>query len=88
MEAVSPYIVIDDNNKFIFCFSYISSYLPLGKYEQNDNEIILNSDNNEKYVFTIDKDKLIFNKDKSSDLKIGGNDTIKDRAVFKLEYVD
>lgn len=56
--------------RFQFCLSpFLSSCLPIGMYEETDDELILKVDNsskNEKYVFKIKGDKYIFDAKQSA----------------------
>ena len=68
----SPTITLQKNERrFQFCLSPLSSYLPIGMYEETDDELILNVDNSskkEKYVFKIKGDKYIFDAKQSAEV--------------------
>jgi hypothetical protein len=73
------YILIEEDHKFKFIRNLATSYLPMGTYSIEGNELTLYVDENESYVFTIEKDQLIF---KSSNVDI--SQFVKKGAVFKL----
>ena len=79
-DPLNPFVSLKENNEFVFVYSSFSSYLPVGTYEINEDNLILNtSDEKYKYIFKIKNDTLVFSKEKSSSLPIG---QIKDGAVF------
>lgn len=73
LDNNSPTITLQKiERRFQFCISpLLSSYLPIGMYEETDEELILNVDNsskNEKYVFKIKGDKYIFDAKQSAEV--------------------
>lgn len=77
LEAMS-WILLEEDNKFQFNRHIALSYLPTGTYSVDGNRLTLHVDENESYVFIIEKDKLIF---ESTNV---ANSLIKEGAVFKL----
>lgn len=74
-----PYVTISDH---IISFSYdlLSSYLPVGSYSIDDGILTMTTDDNKYiYVFQIDGDNLIFQKNKSSSVNL-----IDDRLGVKV----
>lgn len=82
-----PQVTISDDT-FSFAYDLLSSYWPHGTYKVKDNKLILITDDDKfSYVFLIDGDNLIFQKDESAsvrliDSRIGIG--ITDQAVFRL----
>ena len=72
LDNSSPTITLQKiERRFQFCISPLSSYLPMGMYEETDEELILNVDNSskkEKYVFKIKGDKYIFDAKQSAEV--------------------
>ena len=65
----SPYITIEDNNRFSFVYSFLSSYIPMGTYEVKNGKLILSAereDQDEHYVFDITDGKLIYRQSEST----------------------
>jgi len=82
-ESLKPFVNLKENNEFVFVYSAISSYIPVGTYEINQDNLILTTDDGKyEYVFKIKNNTVIFNKE-ASDSYIG--DSLKDGAVFILE---
>ena len=81
-EVMKPTIVLEENNRFIFTFSALSSYLPAGSCEVNSEYLFLKTDDEEyEYVFKMKGDTLIFDAEKSSALPSFTD--IPDGAVFE-----
>ena len=80
-ELPRPYVNLQKDNKFVFTYSLFSSYLPMGTYEITDNQLILKADDN-KYVFGIDGDAIIFNAQSSSKIPFG---EVLDGSIFIKE---
>ncbi len=74
----SSWIILEENNKFIFIRHAATSYVPKGTYSINGNKLILYVSENESYEFTIEEDKLIF--ENSYDIDA----LVKKGTVFKL----
>ena len=72
LDNSSPTITLQKiERRFQFCISPLSSYLPIGMYEETDEELILNVDNSskkEKYVFKIKGDEYIFDAKQSAEV--------------------
>ncbi len=82
-EPVKPNVVLDDNNQFVFNYSVLSSYLPIGTYQIETDQLILKTDDGKyEYIFLIKDNTLIFNKDESSSLQLGD---IADGSVFVIQ---
>ena len=54
-----PNLIIKNKNEFILSISVLSSYIEYGDYKIDNNELILNTQNNDIYVFNINGDNLI-----------------------------
>jgi hypothetical protein len=86
--VILPNVTIS-NNDISFTYDYLSSYLPYGTYTiEGDMLTMITNDRKYKYVFYVDGDKLIFQKNESSrvnltDDRIGVK--IADKAEFKLK---
>lgn len=86
--AFVPYVTISDDT-ISFSFDPLSSYWPLGSYSIEDDKLTMTTDDNmNTYVFQIDGDNLIFQKDESSsvrliDSRIGAK--VIDQSEFHLE---
>ena len=77
LEGMS-WVLLEKDNKFQFNRQINLSYLPVGTYSIDGNKLTLYVNENESYVFTIEKDKLIFESSNVDD------DLVKKGAVFKL----
>ena len=84
-EIVKPTVQIKDDNKFIFNYSPLSSYMALGSYEVDDNHnLILKTDDGKfQYVFKLKGKTLIFNSEESAEMLSYAN--IPDGSIFKLD---
>lgn len=86
--ALLPNVNVSDND-ITFTYDCLSSYLPHGTYTIEDDILTMITDDNQyKYVFQVDGDKLIFQKNKSS--KVNLTDarfgiSLTDNAIFKLK---
>ena len=78
LEGMS-WVLLEKDNKFQFNRQINLSYLPVGTYSIDGNKLTLYVNENESYVFTIEKDKLIFESSNVDD-----DDLVKKGAVFKL----
>lgn len=80
-----PHITISDN-QIMFVFDLLSSYLPIGTYTIKDDILTMTTDDNQYiFVFQIDGDNLVFQKEESSpvgliDRRLGVK--INDQAKF------
>lgn len=86
--ALLPYVNITDND-ISFTYDCISSYCPHGTYTIEDDILTMITDENQyKYVFQVDEDKLIFQKNKSSEVNLTDGRLVinlTDNAIFKLK---
>ena len=81
-EPVKPIVSLEDSNKFIFTYSALSSYIAIGTYEVDDDNLILKTnDGKYKYVFKIEDNTLIFNATESSEIPSFAN--VPDGTIFK-----
>jgi len=81
-EPLKPTVLLEDNNKFSFTYSALSSYIAMGSYEVHDGSLILKTDDGKyKYVFKIEDGNLIFNAAESSELPSYAN--VPDGAIFE-----
>ncbi len=87
-EVFLPYIKISDD-EFIFSYDLLSSYLSIGTYVIDNGKLTLTTDDNKySYVFQINEDNLIFQKEESSsvnliDSRLGVN--VTDNVIFHLK---
>ncbi len=68
-EPIKPYITLcqtEEEKRFSFLPSGISSYVAYGNYQIEDKILTLISEDGKIYVFKIDGTKLIFDEEKSS----------------------
>jgi hypothetical protein len=80
-EFLKPTVVLEENGKFRFTYSALSSYLAIGTFETDNNNLILKTDDGlYEYVFKIEGDSLIFNANESSELPSYAN--VPDGGVF------
>lgn len=82
-EIIKPIVQLKDDNKFIFNYSALSSYIALGSYEVDDdsNLILKTEDGKFRYVFKINEKTLIFNSKESAAMPSYVN--IPDGSIFK-----
>jgi len=81
-EAFKPSVTLQENSNFIFICSLLSSYLAIGSYTiENDNLTLKTEDGEYYYVFEIKGETLIFNAEKSSDLP--SFTVVPNGAIFK-----
>lgn len=87
-SGISPYVMISEN-QISFTYDLLSNHLSLGNYSiEGDILTMTTYDGNEKYVFQIDGDTLIFLKNSSSLIKLKNeNQEVKvtDKAKFRLK---
>lgn len=86
--GISPYVTIMDD-KISFTYDFLSSYLSLGNYSIAGDILTMTTDDKKDiYVFQIDGDNLIFQKSRSSPIKLKDEEhgvIIKDKAKFQLK---
>jgi hypothetical protein len=81
-EPVKPTVSLEDSNKFTFTYSVLSSYIAIGTYEvDNDNLVLKTDDGKYEYVFKIKDGNLIFSATESSEIPSFAS--VPDGAVFK-----
>lgn len=81
-DTVRPFIRLYEKEEFLFVYSFLSSYLSVGRYEVENGKLILEtSDGENTYRFRIRRDSLVFLADESSELKL--TDEVEDGAVFE-----
>jgi hypothetical protein len=85
-EILLPHVTITDD-EILFSYNLLSSYLPLGTYQIDDDILTMTTDDNKYiYVFQIDGDNLIFQRNKSSSALCGRFGVeVTDNAKFHLE---
>lgn len=54
------WVLLEEENHFIFNRNIATSYLPTGTYSVEDDELILKVNDQEIYTFRIEGDRLIF----------------------------
>lgn len=86
-ELFVPVISFYENHEFSFGWSVRSSYYAFGTYEIQDQDVILNTDDGMyQYTFRAEGDSLIFDRERSSEIKTyEGELEVADRAVFLPE---
>ncbi len=85
-EPLPPYVILEEGQKFQMMYSAMMSYLPLGTYEVKGSDVVLTTEDGERrYTFRVDGDTLVFQKDKSSSVKLGKEEPVPDGAVFRLK---
>lgn len=86
--VISPKIIIHDKD-ISFIYDGLSSYLPNGTYTVKDGILTMITDDGKyKYVFQVERDKLVFQKNESSNVNLIDDRVgikITDNAVFKLK---
>lgn len=86
--GVSPCVMISDN-QMTFIYDMLSSHLSHGNYSiEGDILTMTTYDDKEIYVFQIDGDNLIFQKDRSSQINLKNEEhgvKITDKAKFYLK---
>ncbi len=81
-DPLKPSVSLEEDNRFMFIFSPLSSYIAFGSYKVNDDNLILKTDDGKyTFVFGIRNGSLIFNAEESSELPKIAN--IPDGAIFK-----
>ena len=87
-SGISPYVTIN-NDKISFTYDLLSSYKSLGNYSIDGNILTMTTDDSKNiYVFQIDGDNLIFQKNRSSPIKLKDEEhgvKITDKAKFHLK---
>lgn len=86
--SMAPYIQISDK-QMVFTYDFLSSYLIIGNYTIEDETLTMTTTDGEKiYVFKIDGDCLLLQKNESSEItyidEVNGIE-IKDGAKFKRD---
>ncbi len=80
LDSMKPFIRLTDDNRFIFAYYMLSSYLPYGRYEIKNGYLILKTDDKRnEYVFKIQGETLKFDAKKSK----MSTTILRDGAVFK-----
>ncbi|MBQ8624412.1 MAG: hypothetical protein IJ424_08640 [Oscillospiraceae bacterium] len=68
-ELMPPTVTLLEDNRFMFVFSPISSYIGFGTYAINEDVLTLTTDDGEYvYIFEIANGKLVFNAEDSSEM--------------------
>lgn len=86
--GISPFVTISEN-QMSFTYDLLSNNLSVGDYSIEDDELTMTTyDGNEKFVFQIDGDTLIFLEDRSSPVKLKNENLgikVTDKAKFRLK---
>ncbi len=87
-EVFLPCVKVSDD-EIVFSYDLLSSYLSIGTYLIDDGKLTMTTDDNKyNYVFQIDGDDLVFQKNESSSVNlIDGRFGVKvaDNAKFHLK---
>lgn len=91
-QPMAPSIVLKEDSECIFNYSVLSSYLPMGTYKIENDDLIMSTEDGEYiYTFNIEDGNPVFNKEKSADIPLirslatsEETDTIADGTVFIL----
>lgn len=86
-ELFLPCVNISDDD-ILFSYDFLSSYLTIGSYLIEDGKLTMTTDDNKyTYVFEIDGDDLIFQKNESSPVNLKDRNGVKvtDNAIFHLK---
>lgn len=85
-EPLKPYVILEEGQTFQMMYSALMSYLPVGTYEVKGGSVVLTTeDGGRHYTFRIEGATLVFQKDKSSSVKLGKEEMVPDGAVFRLK---
>lgn len=76
------WVILKENHQFEFNRNITTSYIPMGTYKVENQTLILMSNINEVYYFTIDRDELILQGSKLTD------QLLEDHSIFKLTEMD
>lgn len=83
-----PTVTIEGNH-FTFSYDVLSSYYSNGTYDLKENIATMTTEDGlYSYVFTVENDALIFQKDKSSGVKLTDENIgikVVDQAKFKIQ---
>lgn len=81
-----PNLILSDDDRFTFTYSILSSNIPAGSYDIEDDHLVLTVDTEGgdavSYVFEIDDGKFIYRQDQSAALPAFASDEMYDGAVF------
>lgn len=67
-NPIPPHLELLEDNRFLFTFSSLSSYLGYGTYQINGDTLVLSTDDGKyQYAFQIHKNTLIFDAEHSSE---------------------
>lgn len=87
-QSAVPTILIEGNH-FTFSYDILSSYFPNGTYDLKENIATMTTEDGlYSYVFLVENGALIFQKDKSSDVKLTDErmgTQITDQAKFNIQ---
>lgn len=93
-DGFIPQIIMNETDKtFSFSYDILSSYLAVGTYSENNEQLELKTEDG-KYHYTfdiIDDNTLKFNQENSSDIKLiykGTVEEIKDGSEFIMDSSD
>lgn len=81
-DVIKPSVTLEDQNKFSFTFSALSSYIASGTYEMNGDHLLLKTDDGRyQYLFVIQDKAIVYDAKNSSSLPWYVD--IPDGAIFK-----
>jgi len=72
------YVLLDEGGHFEFSRGMVLSYRPMGTYEVEGEKLILKANENEKYLFVIRGDELIFQDEIEGILESGSRFLLED----------
>lgn len=84
-EVIKPAVTLKEGNHFFFMTSPLSSYLALGTFTQEKDQLILTTDDEKyRFVFRVGQNQLIFSAGESTPLPSYAQ--IPDGAVFQRPF--
>ncbi|HCT90349.1 MAG TPA: hypothetical protein DF613_03045, partial [Lachnospiraceae bacterium] len=85
--VIDPYVVLDEDGTCSFFYSVLDSYAFYGTYKVEEENTVTLTDDVYSYVFTYSGGELIFDADRSSEIRTfdGGIVSVADGEVFSLQ---
>lgn len=80
-EVIKPFVELGEDGRFVFEYSILMSSIPMGDYELENGRVVMKRQGTDAvYVFDIQGEDLVYDKDGSSDTGL------EDKAVFEPSY--